>query len=122
MTSEELNWRFVHAPKIYFYLSLALHLSIPLFFVSLAVLDKFGWSLLGPKRERREVYQEFIQVDVVGLPDQLLGQDVDTSLPLSDKAVPPPKEEPSPTPVETAAEEKGKSEPDVMAELEAKRQ
>jgi TolA protein len=123
MTSDELNWRFVHAPKPFYYVSLAIHLCIPLFFGTMTVLDKLGWSLLGPRPIQRETYQEFIQVDVVALPDQLLGQqdNLDTSLPISDKAAPPAKvEEPVAAP-EVKGEEKGKSEEDIMAEAQAKR-
>jgi len=126
VTSDELNWRFIHAPKAFLYLSIALHLTIPIFFGTVAVLDKLGWSLLGPRKPQKEIYQEFIQVDMVGLPDQLISQqnDVDTSLPITDKAVPPTKveESPPPPPVETKGEENGKTQEDVMAELEAKKQ
>jgi colicin import membrane protein len=123
MTSDELNWRFLHAPKAFLYLSVAFHLCIPLFFGTVMVLDKLGWSLLGPRRQTKEVYQEFIQVDVVGLPDQLLGQmdNVDTSLPQSEKPIPPAKVEEAAAPPETKGEEKGKTEEDIMASLEAKR-
>jgi outer membrane biosynthesis protein TonB len=122
MTSDELNWRFIHTPKIFLYLSLALHLCIPLFFGTVTLLDKLGWSLLGPKTPQKEIYQEFIQVDMVGLPDQLLGDqnDVDTSLPIDEKTVPPTKaEEPAPTPAPEEGAEKGKSQEDIMAEAEA---
>ncbi len=125
MTSDELNWRFIHTPKAFLYLSIALHLTIPLFFGTVAVLDKLGWSLLGPRKPQKEIYQEFIQVDMVGLPDQLISDqdNVDTNLPMTDKNVPPAKvEEPPAPPVEAKGEEKGKTEEDVMAELEAKRQ
>ncbi len=120
MTSEELNWRFLHTPKIFLYLSLAFHLCIPLFFGTMVLMEKFGWGILGPRQTRKEVYQEFIQVDVVGLPDQLLGaDDVDTSLPMKDKAVPPAVAE---TPPETKGEDTGKAQEQIMAELEAKHQ
>ncbi len=124
MTSEELNWRFLHTPKIFLYLSVAFHLSIPLFFGTLAVMDKLGWSLLGPRHPQKEAYQEFIQVDVVGLPDQLLGQqdEVDTSLPISDKANVPVVSEKPVDPLDSAVEEDGKPKEAIMAELEAKRQ
>lgn len=122
MTSDELNWRFLHAPKTFLYISLGIHLCIPLFFGTLKMMDSLGWSLLGPRRPQREMYQEFIQVDMIGLPDQTIGQqqdNVDTSLPIADQPKAPSKAE------ETNGKDKtdanGKTEEDVMAELQAKR-
>lgn len=114
MTSDELNWRFLYTPRFFLYLSLGLHLTLPFFFWTMKTLDRLGWSLLGPRVSRKEIYQEFIQVDVVGLPDQLISQqnDIDTSLPDSAK---PTQVAP---PLETTKADT--EDPDVMADLEAK--
>lgn len=87
--------------------SLVLHLSIPILFLSVKVLDKLGIHLFPDKKIVKEVYQSFIQVDVVALPDQLVNDKgfVDSKLP----AVENPK---------TEVEEPVKAKDDVMIETD----
>lgn len=90
MTSEELNQRFIYTPRFFIYLSLTLHVFVLLSFWSSTTLNLFNLTLFGKKRELvKDVYQDFIQVDVVALPEQLLSEKlgfVDTTLPIVDKA------------------------------------
>ena len=119
MTSDDLNRKFIHAPKFFVILSLLLHFSVVLIWGTGRILEDMGFHLFGLNNQRipiREVYQEFIQVDVVALPDELISekdtidatQEINETAPV--QAVKPEEE----TPIENSQE-------DVMAELEEKK-
>jgi colicin import membrane protein len=113
MSSEALNQRFVYIPKTALIGSLIFHLTLLLAFVTVKVLDHFGIHLFKP--HPLEIYQNYIQVDVVGLPDQLINEkkSVDPTLPTVDK----PKAVPEPAPKDVVKpEEPLKSADDIMAE------
>jgi TolA protein len=95
--------------------SLIAHLVLILMFVSAPMLEKLG--ILKRKPLIDNVYQTFIQVDVVALPDLLPGQkqSMDTSLPIVDK----PAAEPEPAKEEKSAEDK---KDDVMTSQEAEKE
>lgn len=113
MSSEALNQRFVYIPKTALIGSLIFHFSLLLAFVTVKVLDHFGIHLFKP--HPLEIYQNYIQVDVVGLPDQLINEKktVDPTLQVVDK----PKAVPEPAPKDVVKPEQPlKSEDDIMAE------
>lgn len=111
MTSDELNRRFVYSPRKFLVWSLLFHLGVVGFMGVYQVLDKFNLTPFPKKKDLMEqVYQEFVQVDVVDLPDILMKDldKIDASLPVVDD----PQE--LPKPVDVPAED-----PEAMAELEA---
>lgn len=77
-----LEHRFLDVPLSAFGVSLLVHLGALLLFVSAPFLEQLG--ILKKKQFSSEMYQTFIQVDVVALPDLLPGQQksLDTSLPI----------------------------------------
>lgn len=85
MASDAIDQGFFKIPTRALVISLGLHLTVPLLFFTLNVLDEHGLLPFGKKNTMtKEMYQNFIQVDVVALPDALIGdkKDVDTSLPI----------------------------------------
>lgn len=103
MTSTDvLNQRFLFVPRPALVASMVLHLGIPFAFLVYQGLKSLGIELL-PKDKKPVItdYQNYIQVDVVALPDQLVSQQfsVDTTKPVVDKVakaeevVDKPKEE-----------------------------
>lgn len=119
MSSEALNQKFLYIPKAAVIASVVLHVSVVLMFVTVQVLDYFGVHLFKhPVINTKEIYQDFIQVDVVALPDQMFGEKTDTTLPVVEK--PAAVEEPKPlakTPEEPVLES-----PDQMVEQDKKAQ
>ncbi len=80
---------FIYVPRYFIIVSLVVHVAFPLFYGGVVVLEKFGIKLFSDKKANTiEIYQNFIQVDMVGLPDQLMNErtDVDPTLPIVDKA------------------------------------
>ncbi len=79
---------FVYVPRYFIIASLVVHVCVPLFYGGVVLLEKFGINIFPKKHNPMEVYQNFIQVDIVGLPDELSSQrtDVDPTLPVVDKA------------------------------------
>jgi TonB family protein len=87
MSSEALNQRFLYVPRSALYASLLAHFGLLLCFLTVKVLEHFHIHLFAPKPPIKEMYQEYIQVDVVGLPQNLV-KDVDktdATLPVVDK-------------------------------------
>lgn len=89
MTSDTLNQRFVYVPRSALVASLILHLAFPVFLGLTALLDFVGLRIL-PERKKNppmEIYQNFIQVDMVALPDQTMEQmkNMDATLPVVDE-------------------------------------
>ncbi len=76
-------------PRAAIYLSLAFHLALPVGFLIVKGLDKLGLHLFSDKKtvNLKEMYQSYIQVDVVALPDQLMNErtNIDTTAPIVDK-------------------------------------
>ncbi len=90
MTTETLNQRFVQIPTGTILLSLGLHAFICWLLFS-GVLEKipfFKSSYLSTQ----QIYQSFVQVDVVALPDQMMNEKIDATLPEVDKAQALPEE------------------------------
>ena len=113
MSSEALNQKFIYIPTSALIISCVFHFCLLLAFVTVKVLDHFGIHLFKP--HPLEVYQNYIQVDVVGLPDQLINEkkSIDPTLPIVDK----PKTVVEPAIKETEKpEEPVKSDEDIMAE------
>lgn len=85
MATTTVDSVFLELPKRALVLSVALHVTVPLMFLTLNFLDGKGWLPFGQKKNLvKETYQNFIQVDVVALPDTLIGdkKEIDTSLPI----------------------------------------
>lgn len=111
MSSDTLNQKFVYLPKAALFASAILHGGLFFLFVTAKVLDHFGLNLFRkPPIDTHSMYQDFIQVDVVALPDQMIGENVDTSQPV----VETPAAEPEPVPEAKAADTM--ESPDIMAE------
>ncbi len=112
--SDTLNQRFVYIPPKAIFASILVHLSIPFLFLTAKILDNLGIPLFGPK-EAVKLYQNYIQVDVVALPDIQLKDlpSVDTRLPVVEKPKTEANPVPIPTPVKdsmTLPDEKAKAE------------
>jgi len=87
MTSDILEHKFISIPKTAFIASVIFHGLILLMAVSTADLKWADIPFLSTHPIKQEMYQSFIQVDVVSLPDQMLKDmlPVDTSAPVVDK-------------------------------------
>jgi TonB family protein len=101
MNSSSTSQSFINIPASSVLISLGVHISILILLLSVHALDGIGFSLF-KKKEIKEPYQSFIQVDVVALPDQLPKDmpNVDMSQPIVDKPavlVEKPAASPSPS-------------------------
>jgi hypothetical protein len=123
MSTDTLETRIFNLPRTAVIWSLILHISLPLWVLTYQMLERNHLLPFSqPKKLDKDLYQNFIQVDVVALPDQLISDKTkpDTTLPIVDKPqsskeeVKPDKEDP----VLEAKEEAAKA----KAEMEAKRQ
>ncbi len=88
MSSSSTTQSFVNIPLSSVLISVGAHLAVLMGLLSLHVMDDFSFF---KKKEMKEPYQSFIQVDVVALPDELLKNipNVDMSQPIVDKPVVP---------------------------------
>src|SRR4051812_46825311 len=88
MSTDVLNQRFLFVPRPALVASLVLHLGVPFAFLLYSGLKSLGIEIF-PKEKKPQItdYQNYIQVDMVALPDQLVSQQfsVDTSKPIVDK-------------------------------------
>lgn len=88
MSQNTLNDKFVDLPSSALMVSLIIHGSLLFCIISVKALDKMGIELF-PKRKdvTKQMYQSFIQVDIVGLPQNLINQPnpLDASLPVVEK-------------------------------------
>lgn len=122
--------QFLYIPRRALTTSLYLHLSLVILFLIVKILGYFGVHVFPMlTRPAQTVYQNYIQVDVVGLPDQRLGEMVDTSLPEVDSpstskkpealAFPKPDDSPALPPEISRADAKrlAKKEADKLAEM-----
>lgn len=89
--------RFMYAPRFALIVSLLIHLSFPLFIGGAHLMERFGFRLLPHRKAQKDVYQTFIQVDIVALPEQLINQKpvIDPTLPAVDKPLEVPKAAPT---------------------------
>ncbi|MBI4403248.1 MAG: cell envelope integrity protein TolA [Deltaproteobacteria bacterium] len=85
--SEAVNERFLSLPTSAILFSLILHVAIPLTFLTVGVLDNFGIHLFPKSRKIRDAFQSYVQVDIVGLPEMPIKDNVfiDPSIPVVDK-------------------------------------
>lgn len=138
MSTEALNQRFLYIPKSALVASAILHGLAFFSIVTVKALDYFGIHLFSkPPINTREMYQDFIQVDMVALPDQMIGEKMDTSLPVVEKAATAEEPKPETKPAEEApkmaapdemvdpsvkkAQEKAKKEAEQKAKAEQQR-
>lgn len=79
---ETFRNNFVSVPKSAFVFSVLFHLGIAFSFISLSVFSPGTLAdLFSQKKLSENVYQSFVQVDVVGLPDELADQKLNPLLP-----------------------------------------
>lgn len=112
---------FLRLPTSALISSLLFHAFVPIFFFTMSYLNEMGLiPFFGQKKIDRTQYQNFIQVDVVALPDELINEKkrVDMSLPVVDKTKTELEEVKATTPEETLTEAEAKSEQDEMAEMQ----
>lgn len=85
MASEALNQRFIHIPFSALLWSLALHVLVPFIVVGIVAIENWEWKWR--KKDIRQMYQDFVQVDVVALPDVMVSekQIMDMSKPIVDR-------------------------------------
>src|SRR4051812_1735562 len=83
MSSDALNRKFVHVPGVALFASLGLHILVPILLVLVGAIS--SWSIFTHRMASPDPYQNFIQVDVVDLPDQVGHEKVDLSAPLNDR-------------------------------------
>lgn len=88
MSYNTLDDKFIELPSSALIVSLIIHGSLLFCIVSVKVLDKLGIDLFTKKNDvTKQMYQSFIQVDVVGLPQNLINEQtaLDTTLPITEK-------------------------------------
>ena len=92
-TAEQNFSGFVYVPRYFIIASLVVHICVPVFYGGVVLLEKFGINIFPKKTNPMEVYQNFIQVDMVGLPDELISQrtDVDPTAPIVENAAQAPE-------------------------------
>jgi colicin import membrane protein len=79
---ETFRNNFVSVPKSAFVFSVLFHLGIAFSFISISVFSPGTLAdLFSQKKLSENVYQSFVQVDVVGLPDELADQKLNPLLP-----------------------------------------
>jgi len=79
---------FIYVPRKIIIISLIVHVTLPMLYLGVVGLEKLGIKLFPASKNPVEVYQNFIQVDMVALPDELMNQkvDIDPTLPIVEKA------------------------------------
>lgn len=89
---------FIELPKASLIASLALHAFGVLFFLMIPLFESMGIRIFShvPPLKTQQEYQDFIQVDVVALPDQMIGEQVNTTLTALDRPNAQPKVPPPP--------------------------
>ncbi len=88
MSQHTLDDKFLELPSSALTVSLVLHGMLIFCVVSVKVLDKMGVEIFKKKEDvSQKMYQSFIQVDVVGLPQQLINEkpSLDTTMPIVEK-------------------------------------
>jgi TolA protein len=109
MSSDVMDQKFFTIPATALIASLLIHLAVPGLLVGFHILDSMGlFPFFRKKMDLHQTYQNFIQVDVVALPDELPNEKghVDLSVPIVDKprATPEPVEAPAKDEMELKAE------------------
>jgi colicin import membrane protein len=96
MSADAIRNQFIDIPRAALVASVILHLMIPVSWVTVKGLELLGIQVF-PPTHMKDVYQEFVQVDLVGLPDISIPdlEKLDATLPeVADpaKEIDPPKE------------------------------
>lgn len=88
--------RFIYIPRFALIVSLLIHLSFPLLIGGVHLMEKSGFRFLPHRKAQKDVYQTFIQVDIVALPEQLINQKpvIDPTLPAVDNPAVVPRATP----------------------------
>jgi TonB family protein len=124
MSTDVLNQRFLFVPRPALVASLVLHVAIPFAYLVYSGLKSLGIELF-PKDRKPVItdYQNYIQVDVVALPDQLVSQQfsVDTSKPIVEKVAKAPEVVENPK-TDMALPDATKPKEDALAELKKREQ
>jgi TonB family protein len=109
MSADVMDDNFINVPRPALIASALIHLAIPALIITVHILDQMGWlPFLKKHIQTKQVYQNFIQVDMVALPDELPNErnHIDVSLPIVDKARTAP-DEPTATPQKNEMEIQG---------------
>jgi TonB family protein len=87
MSSQTSTYKFIFIPRSALVASVILHLCFPVGFLTLKVLEYFNIQVFPPNRKVHEVYQDYVQVDMVALPDIPIKDldKVDVTAPVEDK-------------------------------------
>lgn len=68
MSSQAATYKFVYIPRSALVASVILHLMFPVGLLTIKVLEFFNIQVFAPHKHK-EIYQEYVQVDMVALPD-----------------------------------------------------
>jgi colicin import membrane protein len=68
MSAEATNQGFIYFPRAALVASIVLHLMVPFTWLTVRGLEALGIQIF-PKTHVQDIYQEYVQVDLVGLPD-----------------------------------------------------
>lgn len=116
MSSTTFEQDFIKVPRPAIIASVVLHICTPILYFTLQYLSEHNLIPFFPKKriETKEVYQNFVQVDVVALPDAMLKdlKNTDTSLAIVDK----PQTDTEEVKAKPATEEAPKVEEKVLEE------
>lgn len=88
-----MDFKFIEIPRPFIVASVLVHLSIPVFVVVFRVLDMLHLNPFHREPQIHDVYQKYIQVEMVALPDQTMNEleKIDVSTPTADKVTPDTK-------------------------------
>ena len=89
MATEAHQPKFVYIPKPALIASLILHGALLVLLVATRTMDSLGLSLFLKPTPHQKVVQDFIQVDMVALPDQMIHQKIDVEAPKIDSKMKP---------------------------------
>ncbi len=83
MASETIDQSFINIPRRTFYFSLILHIVLPLILYSTDVLDLTSFDVF-KKKSADKIYQDYVQIDMVALPEKVGFEDkfIDPALPI----------------------------------------
>jgi len=86
MSAETINLRFIHVPSTALILSLILHGAAMIMMLTAHLIDTWGIRIFPRPDYNKDLVQSYVQVDVVGLPEHLIGDQkfVDPAAPISE--------------------------------------
>lgn len=95
MSSQTATYKFIYIPRSALVASIIVHMMFPVGLLTIKILEYFNIQIFPPNRKVHEVYQEYVQVDMVALPDIAIKdldkvdvtQDVDDKEAAASKAV-----------------------------------